>query len=174
MASPREEDRVSPGPLMKPCIQQWPFQMRQLQTGAGALDDHAKTCLGELKIEISQNSVLINCTWGKLSRDIKMKCIIMLERLTKKGKIDFDRCQDYWGAERLLANVAHNRLGKWNVSTREAGSLSDDEETIPSIVELKEERNSPLHGDENTGVEELEQTLEDDRIYHPRRKIARR
>ncbi|KAI7889742.1 uncharacterized protein EV154DRAFT_565071 [Mucor mucedo] len=89
----------------------------------------------------------------------------MLKRLAKKGKIDLDRCQDYWGAERLLAS---------NVSTREAGSLSNDEETIPSIVKLEEERNSPLHGDENTGVEELEQTLEDDRIYRPRRKIARR
>ncbi|KAI7888788.1 uncharacterized protein EV154DRAFT_564000 [Mucor mucedo] len=82
-----------------------------------------------------------------------MKYIIMLERLAKK---------------------AHNRLGKRNVSTREAGSLSDDEETIPSIAELEEERISPLHGDENTGVEELEQTLEDDRIHRSRRKIARR
>lgn len=84
----------------------------ELKSLYGVLRDYAKSCITQMKAEVQSDPTLSTKTWGMHSRELKMKYILALEALARRGKIGLDQCLDHWGAERLLASVAHNTLGE--------------------------------------------------------------
>ena len=104
----RPEFKASPTDSLK----EEETKIEQVKSLLSILRGYAKTCFQELKFEVLKNPDLVDCTWGMLSTDLRLKYIVLLEKLARKSKIELDTCQNRWGAERLLANAAHNSLGK--------------------------------------------------------------
>ncbi|KAG2191769.1 hypothetical protein INT47_010344 [Mucor saturninus] len=123
------------------------------------------------KPEVQLNPILSTKTWGMHSRELKMKYILALEALARRGKIGLDQCLDHWGAERLLASVAHNTLGEKLLSKKKASSLSDDEEIIPPGLGLEQQESfSILNAEQSGGENDVVPLHKDLPVTRPSRK----